>query len=102
VLVGLFAALFGGTPTLISEPIGPMTVVFTAVIMTLMAPDPVTGLAPESGMAMVFTVVVLAGAIQILFAVLKLGRYITLMPYTVISASCPGSASSSSSSSFRP
>ncbi|MDP5123551.1 MAG: SulP family inorganic anion transporter, partial [Cyanobium sp. MAG_04] len=32
VLVGLFAALFGGTPSLISEPTGPMTVVMTAVI----------------------------------------------------------------------
>jgi MFS superfamily sulfate permease-like transporter len=32
VLVGLFAALFGATPTLISEPTGPMTVVMTAVI----------------------------------------------------------------------
>ena len=27
VLVGLFAALFGSTPTLISEPTGPMTVI---------------------------------------------------------------------------
>jgi len=47
VLVGLFAALFGGTPSLISEPTGPMTVVFTAVIVTLMAPDPTTGLPPR-------------------------------------------------------
>lgn len=90
VLVGLFAALFGGTPTLISEPTGPMTVVFTAVIMTLMAPDPVTGLPPENGMAMAFTVVMLAGAFQILFGVLKLGRYVTLMPYTVISGFMSG------------
>lgn len=89
-LVGLFAALFGGMPALISEPTGPMTVVFTAVIMTLMAPDPVTGLAPENGMAMAFTVVMLAGAFQILFGVLKLGRYATLMPYTVISGFMSG------------
>ena len=31
ILVGLFAALFGGSPCLMSEPTGPMTVVFTAV-----------------------------------------------------------------------
>jgi MFS superfamily sulfate permease-like transporter len=31
VCVGFFAALFGGTPTLISEPTGPMTVVMTAI-----------------------------------------------------------------------
>ena len=49
VLVGLFAALFGGTPTLISEPTGPMTVVMTAVIASLTARN------PEHGMAMAFT-----------------------------------------------
>ena len=37
IFVGFFAALFGGSPTLISEPTGPMTVVFTAVIAKLIA-----------------------------------------------------------------
>lgn len=84
VIVGFFAALFGGTPTLISEPTGPMTVVFTAVIAQLIASD------PENGMAMAFTVAMLAGIFQILFGFLKLGRYITLMPYTVISGFMSG------------
>jgi SulP family sulfate permease len=86
VLVGLFAALFGGTPTLISEPTGPMTVVMTAVIasLTAQAPD------AETGMAMAFTVVMLAGVLQIVFGFLKLGRYITQMPYTVISGFMSG------------
>ena len=38
VLVGLFAALFGSTPTLISEPTGPMTVIMTAVMITVPGP----------------------------------------------------------------
>jgi len=84
VLVGLFAALFGGTPTLISEPTGPMTVVFTAVITTMIAAD------PEHGMAMAFTTVMLAGVFQVLFGALKLGRYVTMMPYTVISGFMSG------------
>lgn len=84
VLVGFFAALFGGTPTLISEPTGPMTVVFTAVIAQLVAAN------PENGMAMAFTVVMLAGIFQIMFGVLKLGRYVTLMPYPVISGFMSG------------
>jgi SulP family sulfate permease len=84
VLVGLFAALFGGTPTLISEPTGPMTVVFTAVIASLTARN------PENGLAMAFTVVMLAGVFQIVFGLLKLGRYITQMPYTVISGFMSG------------
>ena len=84
VLVGLFAAVFGGTPTLISEPTGPMTVVMTAVIASLTARN------PENGLAMAFTVVMLAGVFQILFGLLKLGRYITQMPYTVISGFMSG------------
>ncbi|MDJ0632650.1 MAG: SulP family inorganic anion transporter [Xenococcaceae cyanobacterium MO_188.B29] len=84
ILIGFFAALFGGTPTLISEPTGPMTVVMTAVIASLTASN------PENGMAMAFTVVMLAGVFQILFGVLKLGRYVTLMPYTVVSGFMSG------------
>ena len=84
VLVGLFAALFGGTPTLISEPTGPMTVVMTAVIANLTASN------PANGMAMAFTVVMLAGVFQILLGALRLGRYITQMPYTVISGFMSG------------
>ena len=84
ILVGLFAALFGGSPTLISEPTGPMTVVFTAVIAKLIASD------PANGMAMAFTVVIMAGMFQILFGVMKLGKYVTLMPYTVVSGFMSG------------
>ncbi|MEO0489654.1 MAG: SulP family inorganic anion transporter [Cyanobacteria bacterium P01_A01_bin.123] len=84
VLVGFFAALFGGTPTLISEPTGPMTVIMTAVIANLTAAD------PENGMAMAFTVVMMAGVFQIIFGALRLGRYVTMMPYTVISGFMSG------------
>jgi SulP family sulfate permease len=84
ILIGFFAALFGGTPTLISEPTGPMTVVMTAIIAKLTVAD------PENGLAMAFTVVMLAGIFQIIFGFLKLGKYITLMPYTVISGFMSG------------
>ena len=84
VIIGLVAAVFGGTPTLISEPTGPMTVVMTAVIASLTASN------PENGLAMAFTVVMLAGVFQIAFGVLRLGRYVTQMPYTVISGFMTG------------
>ncbi|WP_394171310.1 SulP family inorganic anion transporter [Saccharospirillum alexandrii] len=84
VLVGLFAALFGGTSTLISEPTGPMTVVMTAVLTTLIADN------PENGRAMAFTVVMMAGLFQIALGALKLGKYITLMPYSVVSGFMSG------------
>ncbi|MDG2990056.1 SulP family inorganic anion transporter [Candidatus Synechococcus calcipolaris G9] len=84
ILLGFFAALFGGTPTLISNPTGPMTVVMTAVLARMTASD------PEQGMAMAFTVVMLAGVFQIIFGACKLGKFITLMPYTVISGFMSG------------
>ena len=76
VIIGLVASLFGGTPTLISEPTGPMTVVFTSVIISFTA----TADSPEQALAMAFTVGVLAGVFQILFGVCRLGRYVTMMP----------------------
>lgn len=79
IFVGFFAALFGGTPSQVSGPTGPMTVVMAGVI-TQYGHDP----------AMAFTVVMLAGAFQILFGVLKLGRYVSLVPFPVISGFMSG------------
>jgi len=84
ILIGFFASLFGGTPSLISEPTGPMTVIVTAVIQQT------TRIDPDNGLALAFTVIVLAGAFQILLGVLKLGRYITMLPYNVISGFMSG------------
>lgn len=84
VIIGLFAALFGGTATLISEPTGPMTVVMTAVVTAMIATN------PENGLAMAFTVVMVAGVVQMLLGLLRLGKYITLMPYSVISGFMSG------------
>jgi SulP family sulfate permease len=84
ICIGFFAALFGGTPTLISEPTGPMTVVMTTIVASLTASN------PENGLAMAFTVVMLAGIFQIIFGSFRLGKYITLMPYSVISGFMSG------------
>ncbi len=83
-LVGLFAAVFGGTPTLISEPTGPMTVVMTGIIAKNIAMN------PENGLATAFLVVILSGVFQILLGSFKLGRFITLMPYSVVSGFMSG------------
>ncbi|MCW6036104.1 SulP family inorganic anion transporter [Spirulina subsalsa FACHB-351] len=83
-IVGFFAALCGGTPTQVSGPTGPMTVVVATVIATLVARH------PDTGLAMAFTVVMLGGVLQILFGVMRLGQYITLIPYTVISGFMSG------------
>ena len=74
ILVGFFAALFGGTPSQISGPTGPMIVVFAGVFASL-----------SGDLSLVFATVILAGAIQILFGVLGFGQYIRLVPYPVVS-----------------
>ncbi len=83
IIVGFFAALFGGTPSQISGPTGPMTVVIATVFSGLATNS-------ENGVAMAFTVIMLGGVFQILFGVMRLGKYITLMPYTVISGFMSG------------
>jgi SulP family sulfate permease len=79
IFVGFFAALFGGTGAQVSGPTGPMVVVFAGVFASLSA-DP----------ALVFAAVVLAGVLQILMGALKLGRYISLVPYPVVSGFMSG------------
>lgn len=79
IFVGFFAAVFGGTPAQVSGPTGPMTVVMTAVVIQY-AQQP----------ALAFTVVMLGGAIQILFGVLRIGRYVTYVPFPVISGFMTG------------
>ncbi|MCU0989148.1 MAG: SulP family inorganic anion transporter [Xanthomonadales bacterium] len=79
ICVGLFASLFGGTPAQISGPTGPMTIVM-ATVFTQFGGQP----------AVAFTVVMMAGGFQILFGWLRLGRYVNLMPYPVISGFMTG------------
>ncbi len=87
ILVGMFAAVFGGTPAQISGPTGPMTVVMAAIFTqyTGMYPDD-----PGKGVALAFTVVVMGGFFQVLFGVLKIGKYINLVPHPVISGFMSG------------
>ncbi|GGA77723.1 sodium-independent anion transporter [Neiella marina] len=84
IIVGFFASLFGGTKTQVSGPTGPMTVVMAGVISHYINVD------PNTGPAIAFTVVMLAGLFQIAFGVLKFGRYIIMVPYTVVSAFMSG------------
>ncbi|WP_262690151.1 SulP family inorganic anion transporter [Kordiimonas aestuarii] len=79
IIVGFFAALFGGTGSQISGPTGPMVVVFAGVFATL-----------SGNPALVFAAVVLAGLLQILFGVLKFGQFIRLVPYPVVSGFMSG------------
>jgi len=87
IFVGFFAALLGGTPSQISGPTGPMTVVMAAVFTqyTAMYPDD-----PGRGAALAFTVVLMGGIIQAGFGLLRVGKYINLVPHPVISGFMSG------------
>ena len=84
IFVGFFAALFGGTATQISGPTGPMSVVMALVLTQLIASH------PDTGLVLAFTCVILAGLFQILFGLLKLGKYFVMVPYPVISGFMTG------------
>ncbi|MEC8112871.1 MAG: SulP family inorganic anion transporter, partial [Pseudomonadota bacterium] len=79
IIVGFFAALFGGTGSQITGPTGPMVVVFAGVFASLNG-DP----------SLVFATVILAGIMQILFGLLGFGQYIRLVPYPVVSGFMSG------------
>jgi SulP family sulfate permease len=81
---GLFVAFFGGTPTQITGPTGPMTVVMAGILTLLV------GRHPENGVELALTTVMLGGFIQMLLGYFKLGRFINLVPYTVISGFMTG------------
>lgn len=79
IIVGFFASLFGGTGSNVSGPTGPMVVVFAGVFASL-----------SGNLALVFAAVVLAGLLQISLGVFKMGQYIRLVPYPVVSGFMSG------------
>ncbi len=79
IAVGFFAAVFGGTRSQISGPTGPMAVA-VAVVVTSHAEN----------LAEAFTIVVMAGLIQILLGVMRIGRLVSYTPYSVISGFMTG------------
>ena len=79
IAVGILAAAFGGTPSQISGPTGPMTVVVAGAVAASTG-DP----------RLIFAAIALAGLIQVLFGVLRLGGFIRYMPYPVVSGFMSG------------
>lgn len=72
VFCGVLATLFGGTPQQITGPTGGMTVILTTVYIQV------------GGAQALLLACLFAGLIQILFGLVKVGRYIEYIPYPVI------------------
>ena len=79
IAVGFFASIFGGTRSQISGPTGPMAVAMAVVVTT-----------HASSLAEAFTIAIMAGLIQVLLGVLRIGRYVAYTPYSVISGFMSG------------
>ncbi len=90
IVAGFLAALFGGTPSQVSGPTGPMSVTVAGVVSSLAAVGVSTDLNAGELLPLVMAAVVLGGIIEALLGVLRLGRYITLVPYSVVSGFMSG------------
>jgi len=89
-LTGLYAAfilcivtsIFGGRPGMISGATGAVAVVFIGLIVELK--DKIPGISPDEILHYVFATVIIAGIIQMLAGVLRLGKFIRLVPHPVM------------------
>jgi SulP family sulfate permease len=88
IFLGFFAAIFGGTPSQISGPTGPMTVVSAATIALFLSAS--TDGSIGSVMGAIIASFVLAGLFQVLMGVFKIGSLIKFIPYPVISGFMSG------------
>ena len=79
IAVGFFATVFGGTRSQISGPTGPMAVAMAVIVTT-----------HADTLAEAFTIVIMAGLIQILLGVMRIGRFVAFTPYSVISGFMSG------------
>ena len=70
-VMGLVSALFGGRPGMISGATGAVAVVLVSLVKS-------------HGLDYIFATVILAGLIQVLAGVLRLGKFIRLVPQSVI------------------
>lgn len=86
-LLGFFAALFGGTPSQISGPTGPMTVITAGLVSGAWA-------ASGGNISTVLITMSLSGIFcglfQILFGVIRIGKLIRYIPYPVLSGFMSG------------
>lgn len=86
-MLGFFASLFGGTHSQISGPTGPMTVITASLISGAWASSSGSFAAVLLSMSMAG---IFCGLFQILFGVIKLGKYVRYIPYPVLSGFMSG------------
>lgn len=88
IAIGILAALFGGTPTQVSGPTAPMTVVSAAVIANAIIETGANTV--QEALPLILATFFLAGLIEMIFGIVKLGKYIKYIPYPVVSGFMSG------------
>ncbi|HBT86258.1 MAG TPA: hypothetical protein DEB12_10195, partial [Porphyromonadaceae bacterium] len=81
-VMGFVTSILGGRPAMISGATGAIAVIFVSLITQLRSE--ILGIGNEQIMQFVFATVILAGVLQILAGVLKLGKFIRLVPHPVM------------------
>ena len=81
-IMGIVTSIFGGRPGMISGATGAIAVVFFGLVTTLKQINP--NITVDEITQYVFATVVVAGLIQIVAGVLKLGKFMRLVPQPVI------------------
>ncbi len=81
-VLALVTAILGGRPGMISGATGAVAVIFVGLILELKRHFP--GINPQEILHYVFATVIIAGSIQILAGVLRLGKFIRLVPHPVM------------------
>ena len=96
ILTSFFASLFGGTPTQITGPTGPMSVMIAAMITAQIQARSLqtiqAGPELDTIFTLVFLAVLLGGVIQILLGLFGGGKLIKYIPYPVIAGFMNGVA----------
>ncbi|MDF1518445.1 MAG: SulP family inorganic anion transporter [Lutibacter sp.] len=81
-VLGLVTAVLGGRPGMVSGATGAIAVIFLALIVQLRIANP--NITSEEVLQYVFATVIFAGSLQILVGVLRLGKFIRLVPHPVM------------------
>ena len=81
-ILALITSIFGGRPGMISGATGAVAVIFVGLIVKLK--EAIPDITPETILHYVFATVVIAGILQILAGLLRLGKFIRLVPHPVM------------------
>ena len=81
-VLALVTAVFGGRPGMISGATGAIAVIFVGLILELKRNFP--GIEPDTILHYVFATVIIAGLLQIGAGLLRLGKFIRLVPHPVM------------------